>query len=83
MPLLAPVIWLAIVAGTGGYFGVAFVWVLCIFITSVISGVVSLFGFSRHGRKDILWMTVIGIIASVVLGFLSYGYWELSQNWHG
>src|SRR5438093_10625632 len=82
MPLSAPVIcWAVVGGGKGGDWGVAFIWGLCILVTSLISSVVSLIGFSRHGRKDILWMTVIGIIASVVLGFLSYGYWELSQNW--
>jgi positive regulator of sigma E activity len=83
IPLLSPVIWFAIVAGTGGYLGVAFMSALCILITSLVSGVVSLFGFSRHGRKRIRWMALIGIVASIILGFMSYGYWELSQNWHG
>jgi len=83
MPFLAPLIWLAIAAGTGGYLGVAFIWALCFLITSFISGVVSLFGFSRHGRKRILWMAVIGIVVSLILGCFSLGFWDMLQTWHG
>jgi hypothetical protein len=81
--LLTLVIWFAIVEGTGGYLGVAFIWALCILITSLISGVLGLFGFLRHGRKRILLVAVIGVIASIVLGFFSYAYWGLLQTWHG
>jgi hypothetical protein len=44
------------------------------FVASVISlilGIVSLFGIPRHGARLIAWKAVIGIIASLVMGFLS------------
>ena len=83
MPLFSPFIWFAIVVGTDGYLGVAFTWALCILITSFISGVVSVFGFSRHGRKRLLWLSVLGTVASAVLGFMSYVYLDMLKTWHG
>ena len=83
IPVLSPVIWFAIAEGTGGYLGVAFMWALRILITSFIAGVVSLFGYSRRGRKLVLWIAVIGTVVSFVLGFLSYVYWHMSQTFHG
>ena len=58
-------------------------WALRILITSFIAGVVSLFGYSRRGRKLVLWIAVIGTVVSFVLGFLSYVYWHMSQTFHG
>src|SRR5271170_4977498 len=36
----------------------------CLQIFSVVLGIVSLFGISRHGARLILWKAVIGIFAS-------------------
>ena len=83
VPLLSPVVWFLIVLGTQGRLGVASIAALCILITSFVSGAFSLFGFSRHGRKLILWIAVIGAVASLVLGFFSYGYWQMLQGFHG
>jgi hypothetical protein len=83
IPFASPVIWFVIAAAVGGRLGVACVSTLCILISSFAAGIVSAFGFSRHGRKGILWLAVIGITASIILGFVSYIYSGLSQNWHG
>jgi hypothetical protein len=88
VPLFAPVIWFLIVLGSGFFgaandLGMACTAALCLLATSLIAGIVSLVGILRHRRKPILWVAVLGIITSSILGFISYGYWELSQNWHG
>ena len=82
-PLLLPVVWFLIVLSTQGRLGVATIAALCVLITSFISGVFSLFGFSIHGRKLIFWIAVIGTVASLVLGYFSYGYWQMLQGFHG
>ena len=83
VPLLSPVILFLIFFGTEGRLGVASIAVFCILITSFISGICGLFGFSRHGRKLILWIAVIGTVASLVLGWFSYGFWQMLQGFHG
>ena len=45
---------------------------LLLVTSSGIAGVVSLFAVSRSTRKPVLWRAVIGIIASGVVGLLSF-----------
>src|SRR5271154_3176535 len=40
----------------------------CLQIFSIVLGIVSLFGISRHGARLILWKAVIGILASCGMG---------------
>ena len=42
---------------------------LIVVITSLIFGVISLFGIERHGARAILWKALLGILLSCVVGF--------------
>jgi len=42
---------------------------LIVVATSLILGVVSLFGIERHGARVILWKALLGILLSCVVGF--------------
>ena len=35
----------------------------------VVAGIVSLFGIRKHGVRPILWKAIIGIVASLAMGF--------------
>jgi len=41
---------------------------LLICISSLIAGIISLFGIPRHGTRIIVWKATIGIVASCALG---------------
>ena len=83
VPPLTPVVWFFIGLLTDGRLGFAFGAVFWMLVSSFIFGVASLFGIRKHCRKRILWTAVPGIIASLILGFLAFVYWDMMQTWHG
>ena len=72
VPLITPIVWISVLAATGGYIGTASTVASCLLASSLISGAVSLRGLRRqNGRKRYFWIAVVGIILSVVLGYFS------------
>src|ERR1019366_10330300 len=49
-------------------------FVFWLMVSSLLMGVVSLFGIFRCGVRPILWRAAIGIIASLLIGFMAF-YW--------
>lgn len=43
-------------------------------LSSLASGIISLFGIRRHGWRVILWKALLGILASGFFGFLAFGF---------
>src|SRR5437667_10280155 len=48
----------------------------CVLVSSFVLGVVSC-------RKPHFWIALIGIVFSVVLGFIVFVYWNSLRYWHG
>jgi hypothetical protein len=82
VPFLVPVVWFCILAATSRMDLPAMVSFF-VLLGSLALGVASLFGVRRHGRKRIVWKAVVGIIASVVLGYFAAVFWSMSYSWHG
>jgi hypothetical protein len=82
VPFLVPVLWFCILAATSRM-DLPAMLSFFVLLSSLACGIVSLFGVRRHGRKRILWKAVLGIVASLVLGYLALAYWSLAHNWHG
>lgn len=82
IPFLVPVIWFCILAATSRMDLPAMVSFFML-LGSLALGVASLFGVRRHGRKRIVWKAVIGIIASLVMGYFAVAFWSMSYNLHG
>ena len=75
---IAPLIWFAIVVATDGHLIWASEVALCLLASSVISGIISIGGIWGHGRKVIILIAVIGIIAGIIFGFFASLAWSTS-----
>ena len=82
VPFLVPVVWFCILAATSRIDLPAMISFF-VLLSSLALGIASLFGVRRHGRKRIVWKAMIGIIASVVLGYIAAVLWSMSYGWHG
>lgn len=79
----SPIVWLLITSYSGGRLGTACASVLCILITSGVSGAVGLLGLLRSPRKRTFWVALAGSITSIALGVVAFALWKLSESWHG
>ena len=82
VPFLVPVLWFCILAVTSRMDLPAMVSFF-VLLSGLAFGIASLFGVRRHGRKRIVWKAVVGITASVVLGYFALVFWSTSYSWHG
>jgi hypothetical protein len=53
--------------------------VFFIFLSSLVMGLISLFGIPRHGVRPILWKAALGIVLSLYFGFYAAVAWGFSQ----
>jgi len=53
-------------------------WAVCFYLSSLISGAVSLITVCKIGRFIMLWLPLAGITLNGVLGFVALCFWVLS-----
>jgi hypothetical protein len=82
VPFVAPALGFAILVASGGGLGISLIAALCCAVSSFLLGALSLFG-AEKGVQGILWKALIGIAASVVLGFLASVYLSSLKDWQG
>jgi hypothetical protein len=83
IPFVAPALGFVILVTSGGRLDIPLIAGLCLAASSFILGAISLFGIQRHGARRILWKALVGMIASLVLGFCAFVYLESLKYWHG
>ena len=69
VPLITPVVWFIVLAGSNGYLVLASTVASGLLGTSLLAAVASLFRGHEHRRY--LWIALIGLALSAVLGFFS------------
>jgi hypothetical protein len=69
IPLITPVVWFIVLAGSNGYLVLASTVASCLLGTSLLAAVASL--ICGHAHRRYLLIAWIGIVLSAVLGFFS------------
>jgi hypothetical protein len=69
VPLITPVVWFIVLAGSNGYLVLASTVASCLLATSLLAAVTSLIRGHEHRRH--VWIALIGLALSIVLGFFS------------
>jgi hypothetical protein len=82
VPLITPVLAFLVLVASNGRLDISLIAVLCCALSSFLLGVLTLFG-AEKGVRGILWKVMLGIAASVVLGFLACVYLSNLKNWQG
>jgi hypothetical protein len=82
VPLITPMLALVLLVASGGRLDISLIAVLCCAISSFLFGAISLFA-AEKGVQGVFWKALIGIAASVILGFLACVYLSNLKNWQG
>jgi hypothetical protein len=82
VPFLAPAVAFLIFAASNRL-DIPLITTLCCAASSFVLGVFSFFGLQSYGKKGILWKPLIGIVASLILGFFAFVYLDALKYWHG
>lgn len=69
IPLVTPIAWFAVLVASNGYLVLASTVASCLLGTSLLAAVASL--IRGHARRRYLWIALIGLALSAVLGFFS------------
>ena len=69
VPLISPVVWFIVLAGSNGYLILASTVASCLLGTGLLAAVASL--IRGHERRRYLWIAIIGLALSAALGFFS------------
>jgi hypothetical protein len=80
IPLITPVVWFMVLAGSNGYLVLASTVASCLLGTSLMAAVASLIRGHEHRRY--FWIAWIGLALSSVLGFFSLVFRSMPICWN-